>query len=539
MPSPSLIPELIELVRKSQLVEPARLDAYLTVNPGPYESPAELCQKLRADGLITQFHSDQLLKGKYRGFFLGKYKVLDRIGLGGMGQVFLAEHTTMRRRAAIKILPPERVENHYSRERFLREARAAGQLDHPNLVRAFDVDADNNVIFLVMEYVDGVTFHELVTRFGPVTPARAGYFLWQAAHGLAYLHERGLVHRDIKPSNLLLDRSGVVKILDLGLVRSDSDTDELTRGEGVKILGTADYLSPEQAIDCSKVDVRADIYSLGATAYFLVTGQPPYGGDKVAQKLIAHQVKPLRPVHELRPDVPMELSEVISKMLAKKPVERYQTPLELLAALEVWAANPPPPPTDQEIPQRGGELGGPSSAVNIGSSSQIRATNNTSASSGSGIRYVTDSNLLIGSRPLSKSGISSSLRTPTTPGTQKPKADVKRFQAPALPASATHGHAAAPEPAPAPNPAPQIEIPDEYRRGAAAKADQPVEAAALPDRRVWTRRAVLTAVAFALTLALMAWNVAVLTGAVPRNAPASQETPTPTAGGTRLTAHTP
>ena len=534
MPAPRSTTELIELLRKSQLVERAKLDAYLVVNPGPFESPAELSKKLRADGLITQFHAEQLLKGKHRGFFLGKYKVLDRIGLGGMGQVFLAEHVTMRRRAAIKILSPERVENHFSRERFLREARAAGQLDHPNLVRAFDVDTDNNIIFLVMEYVDGVTFHDLITRFGPITPARAGYFLWQAAQGLAYMHARGLVHRDIKPSNLLLERTGVVKILDLGLVRSEHETDELTRGEGVKILGTADYLSPEQAIDCSKVDVRADIYSLGATAYFLVTGQPPFGGDKIAQKLIAHQVKPLRPVHEIRPDVPLALSEVISKMLAKKVGERYQTPEDLAAALEVWAVNPPPPPTEQEIPSLGGELGSPSS-VNIGSTSQLRSANGSSdnlspsASSGSAIRYISDSNLLLGSRILPKSA----LKTPTPATHAASKADVKRFQAPALPASATHRHTARPDSAPVP--APPIDIPDEYRRGA-ANPDLPEPVSS----RAWTRRTVLMALAFGLTLLLTAWNVAVLTGAVPRPTSTKPEPPSQDdAGPRRLSANTP
>src|SRR5262249_18856167 len=151
-------------------------------------------------------------------FFLGRYKVLDRIGLGGMGQVFLAEHREMRRRVALKVMPPDRTENQYARERFFREARAAGQLDHPNLVRAYDVDQDGSVIFLVMEFVDGISFQDLVARHGPLDPVRAVHYLWQAASGLGFLADRGMVHRDIKPANLLVDRNGVVKILDLGLV---------------------------------------------------------------------------------------------------------------------------------------------------------------------------------------------------------------------------------------------------------------------------------------------------------------------------------
>jgi serine/threonine protein kinase len=213
MPAPTTIPELLEVVRKSNLIESARLDAYLVTHPGPYETPAELCDRMQADGLITPFHARQLVRGKHRGFFLGKHKVLDRIGLGGMGQVFLAEHVTMKRRVAIKVLPPDRAENKFARERFLREARAAGLLDHPNLVRAFDVDADGDIIFLVMEFVDGISFHDLVSRFGPLDPARAGYYLWQAANGLAYLHAHGLIHRDIKPANLLV-RDGAIVVID-------------------------------------------------------------------------------------------------------------------------------------------------------------------------------------------------------------------------------------------------------------------------------------------------------------------------------------
>ena len=213
-------------------------------------------------GLITKFHADQLLRGKHRGYFLGKYKLLERIGLGGMGQVFLAEHVSMRRQVALKVLPPEMSTNEYTRERFMREARAAGQLNHPNLVRAMDVDGEGEVLYLVLEYIDGVTLHDLVAQNGPLDPHRAANYLWQAANGLAYVNACGLIHRDVKPANILVDRLGVVKILDLGLVRSQVEDDDLTRGQGVKILGTADFLAPEQAIDCSSVDVRADLYAL-------------------------------------------------------------------------------------------------------------------------------------------------------------------------------------------------------------------------------------------------------------------------------------
>ena len=396
MPAPTTVEELVSFVRKSNLLDPAELDEYLAAHPGPFDGPAAIWPQMRTDGLLGAFHVEQLLRGKYRGFFLGKHKLIDRIGLGGMGQVFLAEHVNMRRRVAIKVLPPDRAQNEFSRERFLREARAAGQLDHPNLVRAFDVDSEGDVYFLVMEFVDGISFHELVARHGPLDATRAAYYLWQAAHGLAYMSERGLVHRDVKPANLLVDRQGVVKLLDLGLVRSQAESDDLTRNEGVKILGTADYLAPEQALECSRVDVRADIYSLGATAYFLLTGRPPFEGAKIAQKLIAHQVQRVPSVRELRPDVPAALAAVIERMLAKRPAERYQTPGEVIAALDAWTIDPPPPPAAHEIPAVIGCGTASSSSVNLSSSVTRTPRPGTGPGSGSGVRYSNGSHLKLG-----------------------------------------------------------------------------------------------------------------------------------------------
>jgi serine/threonine protein kinase len=248
MPAPTTATELADLIRRSGLIDPTKLKAYAasrTDTPVPADA---LAVRLQADGLLTPFQVAQLLRGKFRRLVLGKYKVLDRIGLGGMGEVFLAEHLKMRRRAAIKVLPRNRYEDPFARERFLREARAAGQLDHPNIVRAFDVGEETGVIFLVMEYVEGISLQDLVARRGPLDPAAAAGYLIQIARGLAYLGDRGLVHRDIKPANLLVTPDGVVKILDLGLVRSEADIDDLTHREGSPLLGSADYLAPEQAV---------------------------------------------------------------------------------------------------------------------------------------------------------------------------------------------------------------------------------------------------------------------------------------------------
>lgn len=423
MPVPTTAFQFIELIRKSKLLADDLLTPAIAEVPETAD-PRIVARQLVEQGLLTKFQSEQLLRGKHRGYFLGKYKLLERIGMGGMGQVFLAQHTSMGRHAAIKVLPPELANNEYSRQRFLREARAAGQLDHPNLVRAYDVDSEGEVMFLVLEYIDGISLHDLVSKHGPLQSERAAYYLWQVANGLAYINSCGLVHRDIKPANLLVDRLGVVKILDLGLVRSQIEDDELTRGQGVKILGTADFLAPEQAIDCSSVDIRADLYSLGATGYFLLTGKTPYTTEKISQKLIAHQVQPIPSVREVRSDVPQVLADILIKLMAKKPEDRYATPEELMAALEPWAQLPPPPPSEQELPPAAIGVSAPSSgAIHLtphpvrtdrgsGSSVSLHAI---AACSGSSARLTTEP----GSGLVAKvrSSGASSGRLPALPGT--------------------------------------------------------------------------------------------------------------------------
>jgi len=207
--------------------------------------------------------------------------------------------------------------------------------------------------FLVMEYVDGRSFHEIVTARGPLSVERAAHYVAQAAVGLQHAHERGLVHRDVKPANLLLDREGLVKLLDLGLARFYRDTDDLTKQHaGKSVLGTADFVAPEQALDSHAADIRSDLYSLGCTFYYLLTGQPPFADFRsLGQKLMAHQNREPRPVRELRPEIPEELSAVLAKMIAKKPGDRYQTPVELFDALEPWTRNPIEPPGEEEMPQ--------------------------------------------------------------------------------------------------------------------------------------------------------------------------------------------
>jgi serine/threonine protein kinase len=266
---PTTVDDLLQLIGRSGLLTPEdlsqRLEQLRAQGPAPL-TPAELAEELVRQGVLTPFQTGQLLVGKSRGFVLGgKYKVLERLGAGGMAAVYLCEHVVMRRLVAVKILPIEQAGSPAALERFRREARAVAQLDHPNIVRAHDIDQDGKLHFLVMEFVDGNTLDLIVRKTGRLSLERACHYLRQAALGLQHAHEGGLVHRDIKPGNLLLSRDGVVKILDLGLARFFEDSeDRLTRDrEAGYVLGTADYMAPEQALNSTDVDIRADIYSLG------------------------------------------------------------------------------------------------------------------------------------------------------------------------------------------------------------------------------------------------------------------------------------
>ncbi|MBY0455880.1 MAG: serine/threonine protein kinase, partial [Gemmataceae bacterium] len=271
-----------------------------------------------------------ILMGKHKGFRLGPYRILNQIGAGGMGAVFLAEHAALRRRVALKVLPARQALDPASVERFYQEARAAATLDHPNVVHAYDVAFDRGMHFLVLEYIDGETLDRTLTACGRLPVGQAVGYAVQVAAGLQHAHDKGVAHRDIKPANLLVGRNGIVKILDLGLAEffEDSGTG-LSHASGV--LGTADYSAPEQ-LRGDPADHRADIYNLGATLYHLLTGRPPFVGTTAA-KMLAHQMAPPPPAHELCADVPAGLAAVVGAMLAKHPAERPQTAAEVVQAL--------------------------------------------------------------------------------------------------------------------------------------------------------------------------------------------------------------
>lgn len=335
--APETVDRFLDLVRKSGVVEEGILSGYLL---GKWKSdrapdtPTDLARLMVRDGLLTDFQAGQLLRGKWRRFQIGKYVILDRLGAGGMGCVFRCEHRAMRRQVAVKVLPPSRAEKPSAVHRFYREARALAALDHPNIVRAHDIDRDGDLHFLVMEYLQGATLQALVEHEGPLDVATAASFIKQAADGLEYAHRTaGIVHRDIKPSNLFLDLSRTLKILDLGLAYF-LDEEENPRE---KVLSTPDYLAPEQLDEGYVADIRSDIYSLGATLYFLLTAQTLFPESALADKHRWHQTRQPVPVRELRPEVPAEVAAVLEQMLEKSPELRYRTPAEVGEVLAAWA----------------------------------------------------------------------------------------------------------------------------------------------------------------------------------------------------------
>jgi serine/threonine protein kinase/CheY-like chemotaxis protein len=280
---------------------------------------------------------------------VGNYDVLDRLGAGGMGTVFKARHRRMKRIVALKILPQSLARNPTFVQRFQREVETIARLVHPNIVMAYDADEDKAGPFLAMEYVEGQDLASFVRQRGSLPIATAVNFTLQAARGLEYAHSQGIIHRDIKPANLLCDAAGTVKVTDLGLARLSSLASDAaaTAADGITqaggILGTADYMPPEQAVDAAGIDHRADIYSLGATLYYLLTGRAPYKGQTVMATLLQHREAPIPPLIAARADVPAALDAIYRRMLAKAPAERFQTMTEVVRALEALAATSPLP----------------------------------------------------------------------------------------------------------------------------------------------------------------------------------------------------
>jgi tRNA A-37 threonylcarbamoyl transferase component Bud32 len=287
-----------------------------------------------------------------------RYRVIEFLGSGGMGAVYKAEHQLMKRTVALKVIRKALVDNPSTVERFHREVQAAARLHHPNIVAAYDAEQAGDVHFLVMEYVRGTDLHQVVAERGPLPVARACGCIRQAALGLQHAMELGMVHRDIKPENLILTPDGQVKILDFGLaalametVAADSsdtamaagaETDRLTLAG--TIMGTPDYMAPEQARDAHGADIRADIYSLGCTFYYLLTGEVPFSGSTYLDKIRGHAESSPRPIGKFRKSLPTALVRLVDRMMAKDPIDRPASPAAVAESLRAIEGNLVPCP---------------------------------------------------------------------------------------------------------------------------------------------------------------------------------------------------
>ena len=322
------------------LLEPAQQKELQEQLQQQFPEPRPLLTELARRRWLTLFQAKEILNGRIAGLQLGAYVIIDKLGEGGNGAVFKARHQLLKRIVALKVLRPELVADKQAVDRFYREIEVVSQLADPHIVHAYDAGPIGNTLVLAMEYVDGVNLQQLVKEQGPLPLEIACDYMRQAALGLQHAHERGLIHRDIKPANLMATKTqpAVVKILDLGLARLHapdpaSRTHNLTALESPSVMfGTPDYQAPEQSLDFHRADIRADLYSLGCTFFYLLTGRPPFEGT-MQEKLLRHMQTPPPPLTQFRPEAPADLTALIDRLLAKLPVERHQTPAELVEEL--------------------------------------------------------------------------------------------------------------------------------------------------------------------------------------------------------------
>lgn len=353
---------LIDLLRLHRLLPADRLAELPHLAKGRSGEARPFAKFLAQRGWLTVFQINEILSGRAQELAIGPYHVLDRLGRGGLSQVFKARHADYQWLVALKVLKPEALANEGGRAQFLQEMEAMAQLEHPNIVQFCDVDQAGDTFYVAMEFVEGADLGKHVALTGPLPVSEACDYIRQAALGLQHAHERNLVHRDLKPVNLYLTHvrapavagfrkkqnkpRPLIKILDWGLASlrfpREASTPQLLERMGTGLIGTADYLSPEQARDAASVDVRGDIYSLGCSFFFLLAGQPPFPGGTLMQKLLQHQQAEPPSLSGFRRDVPEEVEAILRRMLAKAPQHRFQTPAAVAAALAPFVRSAKP-----------------------------------------------------------------------------------------------------------------------------------------------------------------------------------------------------
>jgi len=325
----------LDAIRCSCLLKPAQIEQITSWITDDSPDPQAIAREIVQRGWLTAFQVKLFWKNRGGELFLGQYVLLDKLGEGGMGEVFRAKHRRMDRLVALKVIRKERLKSPDAVRRFGREIQAAAQLAHENIVMAYDADQAGDRHFFAMEYIEGINLSKLVREHHPIPIEQACDCIRQAAVGLQHAFERGMVHRDIKPSNLLLNERGTLKILDMGLARllesPDGEPESRITQEGL-VVGTPDFLAPEQARNARTADTRTDISPLGCTFYFLLCGHPPYPQGTPTEKMLKHTMQPAPPL--TRPDVPPALASLIERMMAKKPEDRFQTPDAVAYALQ-------------------------------------------------------------------------------------------------------------------------------------------------------------------------------------------------------------
>jgi eukaryotic-like serine/threonine-protein kinase len=341
--------DLLEVIRLHGILPGGQLeqvDAKLRGGEYPAE-PDALARRLVDEAILTPYQASRLLSHRAHRLAVGRYVILDRIGRGAMGRVYKARDRLLGRTVALKLIAPERLTSRTAVVRFLREMKVVGRLDHPHVVRALDAGQIGDAPFIVMEYLPGIGLDRLLRERGPLPPPLVAHCAAQAASGLAHAHAQGVVHRDIKPSNLILGEGDHTKVIDFGLgvlTGPDEDEREAFATSAGLAVGTVEYMSPEQAAAC-KIDGRSDLFSLGCTMYHLLTGQLPFPGksrlESLALRVGGHAV----PITELLPDLPGGWVDVLDRMMAARPEDRFDTAEEAAEALRGLGRRAAPSPS--------------------------------------------------------------------------------------------------------------------------------------------------------------------------------------------------
>jgi serine/threonine protein kinase len=345
------VDDFLRTVLRSGLLDREQLQGALRAVPLDQRGdPGAVAEHLVRTGKLSRFQAAKLREGTALGLKLGSYQVLAPIGRGGMGTVYLARDSRGDMLLALKVLSPKRArEEERVLERFRREMEISQRVAHPNLAWTYEVGVWQGVYYIAMEYIPGKSLYRLVGEEGPLAVPRAARLVAEVASALDHAHDQGLVHRDLKPSNVMVTPNDHAKVLDLGLalIQGEAPGDRRVVGGQGYVVGTMDYIAPEQADDATKVDRRSDLYALGGTLYFALTGRPPFPGGTTQEKLHRHRTQEPTPVEELRPGLPADFLALVRRLMAKRPEDRFATAAEVKAELEKWVSGEPVRPMDQ------------------------------------------------------------------------------------------------------------------------------------------------------------------------------------------------